>query len=466
MAISYDVGLTRTGFAETIAVGVTSPYTAESLVLGATYNFRVRAVDLSSGVTFTTDWSDPVEFVTVQGDVSFSFASAIETSVTNDLIFGSDPVVTLVGSNPQLIITGDAYVELNATAFDDDDGDISGSIVITGTVDTATKGIYTKTYTVTDSDGRTSFAKRDIHVNTALAATSYSIRYNEVGQAATTITGIASSPYTLEGLVGGTDYEFQVKADTDGIEESEWSAKTAFSTTAVQHVYMDFTSATETSIAEPLSLVAASTADVDFSFTPATETSTTQDMVLETAEALPLVAATSWDLEITDLTTGILTETDKLNPLLSPSFVAQGLTEGTEHFFQVRGKSGGNVSEWSEKQYFATIHSTHHVVLPVAQADTELTFIEVLITSATVDEVNEIAVFTGTVNQPNTSVRVNFFNKDYFIDSQVIFWNEFTDLYEWTLTIGEELEIGSDELEPIELIANSNGDTLLFSRID
>ena len=40
------------------------------------------------------------------------------------------PIITLTGDNPQTIEFGMAYTELNATATDRVDGDLTGSIVI------------------------------------------------------------------------------------------------------------------------------------------------------------------------------------------------------------------------------------------------------------------------------------------------------------------------------------------------
>ncbi len=55
-----------------------------------------------------------------------------------------------------MITTGTAYTELGATAIDDVDGDISGSIVIdSNAVDISTAGSYSVTYEVTDSSGNT-----------------------------------------------------------------------------------------------------------------------------------------------------------------------------------------------------------------------------------------------------------------------------------------------------------------------
>jgi hypothetical protein len=64
------------------------------------------------------------------------------------------PVITLLGANPQQVDRGTVYSELNASALDETDGDISGSIVIDSTaVDTATAGSYSVTYNVQDAAG-------------------------------------------------------------------------------------------------------------------------------------------------------------------------------------------------------------------------------------------------------------------------------------------------------------------------
>jgi hypothetical protein len=63
-------------------------------------------------------------------------------------------VIALLGSNPQQVYQGTAYSELNASALDDRDGDISRSIVIdSSAVNTATVGSYAVTYNVQDAAG-------------------------------------------------------------------------------------------------------------------------------------------------------------------------------------------------------------------------------------------------------------------------------------------------------------------------
>jgi hypothetical protein len=80
--------------------------------------------------------------------------SASEVTRTVNVVDTTDPVITLVGADPQTIEVGTAYSELGATASDNYDGDITGIIVIdSSTVDTSTVGTYTVTYNVTDANG-------------------------------------------------------------------------------------------------------------------------------------------------------------------------------------------------------------------------------------------------------------------------------------------------------------------------
>ena len=61
------------------------------------------------------------------------------------------PVITLVGSTPVNLTVGDTYSDAGATALDDIDGNITGSIITVNSVNTAIAGTYTVTYNVTDS---------------------------------------------------------------------------------------------------------------------------------------------------------------------------------------------------------------------------------------------------------------------------------------------------------------------------
>ena len=77
----------------------------------------------------------------------------------------TNPVITLNGSNPTNLYIGDTYTEL-ATASDNNDGDITSDIVITGSVDTSVSGSYTLTYNVKDAaDNSATEVTRTVIVN-------------------------------------------------------------------------------------------------------------------------------------------------------------------------------------------------------------------------------------------------------------------------------------------------------------
>lgn len=63
------------------------------------------------------------------------------------------PIITLLGNNPVTIMTGTAYNDAGATAYDEDDGDITGNIVVTSNVNINVEGTYSVTYNVSNSLG-------------------------------------------------------------------------------------------------------------------------------------------------------------------------------------------------------------------------------------------------------------------------------------------------------------------------
>ncbi len=63
------------------------------------------------------------------------------------------PVITLNGSASMSIVQGSSFTDPGATASDDRDGNLSSKIVVFGSVNTATAGIYTLSYNVKDAAG-------------------------------------------------------------------------------------------------------------------------------------------------------------------------------------------------------------------------------------------------------------------------------------------------------------------------
>ena len=77
----------------------------------------------------------------------------------------SAPVITLIGKNSVVINVGTEYVDLGATAYDKEDGDITSKLVTdTSRVNTNAAGIYKVWYRVTDSAGKTTSASRTVTV--------------------------------------------------------------------------------------------------------------------------------------------------------------------------------------------------------------------------------------------------------------------------------------------------------------
>lgn len=106
--------------------------------------------------------------LSIEGDKSYlevTDSSKNKTSIeVNALEFTSDPVITLNGDANMTLYIGSKYNEQGAIATDICDGDISDKIITSGNVDTNTKGTYTITYSVTNSDSKTTEVKRTISV--------------------------------------------------------------------------------------------------------------------------------------------------------------------------------------------------------------------------------------------------------------------------------------------------------------
>jgi hypothetical protein len=94
------------------------------------------------------------------------------------------PTLTIIGSNPIILHLGSGtpYTEQGALAIDEEDGDISHLVEISGSADTGMAGTYTLTYRVINSAGLEAIATREVRV---LAPTTENTRmpYGFSGQA-------------------------------------------------------------------------------------------------------------------------------------------------------------------------------------------------------------------------------------------------------------------------------------------
>lgn len=74
------------------------------------------------------------------------------------------PTITLNGSSTVQHILNSTFTDAGATAEDDEDGDISSSITVTGSVSKDLVGAYTLTYSVSDAAGNSATATRTVNV--------------------------------------------------------------------------------------------------------------------------------------------------------------------------------------------------------------------------------------------------------------------------------------------------------------
>ncbi|GGW56762.1 putative secreted protein (Por secretion system target) [Winogradskyella epiphytica] len=127
------------------------------------------------------------------------------------------PVITLIGASTMNLVVGDTYNEPGATATDNVDGNLTSSIVITGTVNTNSAGTYTKYYNVSDAAGNAATQRtRTIIVSQPADTTAPVITlngastinlevgdtYNELGATATdNVDGDLTSSIVITGTV-------------------------------------------------------------------------------------------------------------------------------------------------------------------------------------------------------------------------------------------------------------------------
>jgi len=110
----------------------------------------------TSAVTGTTTMRVVMQYNAVPpscGAFDYGETEDYTVNLTTGIADTVAPVITLVGASTINLEVGDTYTELGATAEDDIDGNITSSIVITGTVDTTVAGTYTIYYNVSDVAG-------------------------------------------------------------------------------------------------------------------------------------------------------------------------------------------------------------------------------------------------------------------------------------------------------------------------
>lgn len=87
-----------------------------------------------------------------------------------ELVANNAPVITLIGKSAVTVAKGTEYIDLGATAYDKEDGDLTSKIVTdTSAVNTSKAGVYKVHYRVTDSQGELATAVRTVTVKEAVS---------------------------------------------------------------------------------------------------------------------------------------------------------------------------------------------------------------------------------------------------------------------------------------------------------
>jgi Domain of unknown function (DUF5011) len=121
---------------------------------------------IGSGGTFTASRDGALAFRIHDADACLADnAGSVRVTVTVEPA-GSEqpPEITLLGTDPLQHTQGCPFVGAGATASDPEDGDLTNSIIITGTENLNNPGPQTLTYSVTDSSGRSAIKTRQVIV--------------------------------------------------------------------------------------------------------------------------------------------------------------------------------------------------------------------------------------------------------------------------------------------------------------
>jgi hypothetical protein len=123
------------------------------------------SVTSSSTVNVNTPGSYTVTYTAT--DAYNNTATATRTVNVVDTI---NPTLTLLGANPMTVECHTTFTDPGATATDSCAGNLTGAIVVTGTVNPNVPGTYTRTYTVSDGFHTVS-ATRTVNVVDTIAPT-------------------------------------------------------------------------------------------------------------------------------------------------------------------------------------------------------------------------------------------------------------------------------------------------------
>jgi hypothetical protein len=128
----------------------TTESVAETIEGTETESAAETTEETTDEITEETATESAEETTTEETEETLDDTTDTETTIPPDT---NSPVITLIGGSPLMVEPGSEYVDAGATAADDVDGDLTGSIKVVSIVDTTAPGSYKVTYNVSDAAG-------------------------------------------------------------------------------------------------------------------------------------------------------------------------------------------------------------------------------------------------------------------------------------------------------------------------
>lgn len=116
-------------------------------------NFAINSAgQLTAKVVFDYDAQSSYPIIVTATNSEGSHAESFTVNIQEVIVPNNRPVIALVGGNVTIPYNG-TYNEPGFTATDTEDGNITGNVVVTGSVDPGNAGQYILRYNVADSQG-------------------------------------------------------------------------------------------------------------------------------------------------------------------------------------------------------------------------------------------------------------------------------------------------------------------------
>ncbi|MDB4153108.1 DUF5011 domain-containing protein, partial [Flavobacteriaceae bacterium] len=192
----------------TIYLGVGDNFTDP----GATASDNIDG-DLTSSITSSGTVDTATEGTyTIYYNVSDADGNIASVSRTIIVSLDLPPTITLTGSSTITLLVGDTYIEDGCVATDEIDGDLTSSIITTGTVDTSTVGTYTLVYSITDSASNIVSTTRTVIIDPVCTSATIELIYeqnNTVGN------GSNNQTITLGDSIAAINYQLTTDCPPD-----------------------------------------------------------------------------------------------------------------------------------------------------------------------------------------------------------------------------------------------------------